>query len=268
MDENKKGFNTLYLVLGVSTLVVAIIGATFAFFSASQTDDNITGNIAEAGGLVLDVTSITYDADNALTGNNIIPLNLITNQTENEDGTFADAEDQFDDAIAGGCVDSLGNNICEVYRITVTNTSVSSAVQVRGTLDLTGNTANMYWMQVNATTTSRDVTVGEGEEAITNTFDVLNTATKINGISTPVKQGAITGNYLTVDETGAATNLSLAANGTETYYVIVWLEEMGTAQENEDATIEETLRTYKGTVTFDAVDANGSKSGVTATFTS
>ena len=76
-DNNKKGFNTLYLVLGVSTLVVAIIGATFAFFSASQTNDDIEGNIAEAGGLVLDVKSVTYDPTDTTyattTGNAIIP---------------------------------------------------------------------------------------------------------------------------------------------------------------------------------------------------
>ena len=34
MEENKKGANTLYAVIGIATLVVAIIGATFAYFSA------------------------------------------------------------------------------------------------------------------------------------------------------------------------------------------------------------------------------------------
>lgn len=35
MEENKKGANTLYAVIGIATLVVAIIGATFAYFSAT-----------------------------------------------------------------------------------------------------------------------------------------------------------------------------------------------------------------------------------------
>ena len=42
MDENRKGPGIFYAVVGVATLVVAIIGATFAFFSASDTSIRIT----------------------------------------------------------------------------------------------------------------------------------------------------------------------------------------------------------------------------------
>lgn len=42
--EEKKGQGTLYLVIGIATLVVAIIGATFAYFSAQATSaDKIQG---------------------------------------------------------------------------------------------------------------------------------------------------------------------------------------------------------------------------------
>ena len=34
-ENNRKGPGVFYAVMGVATLVVAIIGATFAFFSAS-----------------------------------------------------------------------------------------------------------------------------------------------------------------------------------------------------------------------------------------
>ena len=59
MEENKKGANTLYAVIGIATLVVAIIGATFAYFSASQTNSDITGTTAEAGGLTIEAKLIT-----------------------------------------------------------------------------------------------------------------------------------------------------------------------------------------------------------------
>ena len=111
MEENKKGANTLYAVIGIATLVVAIIGATFAYFSASQTNSDITGTTAEAGGLTIEAKLIT---DN--TNNNIIPLNLITNQTLKPESTdqYVDSEDQFDKAMTNKCKDSLGNNICAV----------------------------------------------------------------------------------------------------------------------------------------------------------
>ena len=56
--ENKNGQGIFYGVIGVATLVVAIIGATFAYFSASVTGngDNIEGNTANvAGDLSLEV---------------------------------------------------------------------------------------------------------------------------------------------------------------------------------------------------------------------
>ena len=266
-ENNKKGFNSLYLVLGVATLVVAIVGATFAYFSASQTNNNITGNIAEAGGLVLDVKSITYDPSFATTGNSIIPLDLIAGNTVDDEEEAVDAGDQFTSAINNKCIDDLGNNICEVYKITVTNQSETSTVQIRGTLSLTSNATNMYWKQINATTTTTSNTVGEGEEAVTTNYEILDTATEVTNY-VAVKQGTEDGNYLTVDENGAVTNISLTGGASKVFYVIVWLEEMGTAQESVDASTTDTPRTYSGTVTFDAVDANGNKSGVTATFLS
>ena len=41
MDENnRKGPGIFYAVVGVATLVVAIIGATFAYFSATATNND------------------------------------------------------------------------------------------------------------------------------------------------------------------------------------------------------------------------------------
>lgn len=282
MEENKKGANTLYAVIGIATLVVAIIGATFAYFSASKTNSDITGTTAEAGGLTIEAKQIT---DN--TNNNIIPLNLITNQTLKPESTdqFVDSEDQFEKAMTNKCKDSLGNNICTVYRVVVANKSKTSTIQVRGKLNLNSNTANMYWTLINATTTDEQVTTpGEdGQEGTTTTVYKLNTATAIENF-VKVKQG-IDGN-MTYDpdktvEIGEEPNkvtindaksVSLTGtdggNSTATYYVLVWLEETGDEQQDKDASKPDSIKTYTGNITFDAVDANGNKSGVTATFTS
>lgn len=276
MEENKKGTNTLYAVLGVATLVVAIIGATFAYFSASQTNSDITGSTAEAGGLVITAAPIT---DN--TNNNIIPLNLIPNQKANDDGGYVDATDQFDKAMINKCVDDLGNNICTIYKVVVSNQSKTSTIQVRGKLSLTSSTANMYWTLINAETTTEEI--GEDEEKVT--VERLSSATAIEGF-TKVKQG-FTGN-MTYDESQvnigteesqftANAPKSLSLYGTEdtegrassaTFYVLVWLEEIGDEQQDADASAEGTPKTYTGNITFDAVDAQGNKSGVTATFLS
>lgn len=279
MDENRKGPGIFYAVVGVATLVVAIIGATFAFFSASQTNSDITGTTAEAGGLTIEAKLIT---DN--TNNNIIPLNLITNQTLRPESTdqYVNSEDQFDKAMTNKCKDSLGNNICAVYRVVVANQSKTSTIQVRGKLNLSSTTANMYWTLINATTTDEQVTTpgGDGQEGTTTTVYKLNTATAIENF-VKVKQG-LDGNMTYSATVNKDTQLneaeSVSLYGTDnnsvstpssvTYYVLVWLEETGEEQQEQDASKPDSIKSYTGNITFDAVDANGNKSGVTATFTS
>lgn len=232
MDENnRKGPGIFYAVVGVATLVVAIIGATFAYFSASDTNNTaITGNTAATGGVELAINPETA------TGSNLVPLNLITGTT--------DTVDQFEKAITGRCVDSNGNNVCQIYSIKVTNKSTTSAIQVRGTLNLGSEATNMKWQLLkDATSTSR--------------ADFATVVDK--GVLGNVTVGGNTGGTSTDKNAASQT---LAASGHATYYVLVWLEETGAAQEGVDAS-----KPFTGTVTFDAVDAQGTKSGVTASFT-
>ena len=238
-ENNRKGTGVFYAVVGVATLVVAIIGATFAFFSANATNDSaITGGTAEAGGVKLDVTPVTT------TGTNMIPLNLMDNTTPTNVATGA--ADQFADALGAtkgtSCKDSNGNNVCQVYSIKVTNLSTTSTVQVRGTLTLnTEAAANMKWqLLTSGTATTR--------------ADFATVVDK--GVAGDVTVGGNTGATGT-----AAASQTLAASGDATYYVLVWLEETGSAQETNDAN-----KAFKGTVNFNAVDAQGNTSGLTASF--
>jgi len=273
-DNNRKGPGIFYAVVGVATLVVAIIGATFAFFSASASDpDTIQGTTASAGGLDLSVTPITD------TNTDLIPLNLILNSTASDKGV-----DQFDDAMdatkGGVCKDSNGNNVCQVYKITVSNKSTTSNIQIRGTLALTSPKGgdNLYWRLIDAT---------EAE-------DVMSAGTKVDyssdiqvgvvhdGYAEPLEAGV---GHLTVEGNsgivGAAADgkdvasktlvptSALEGDNSATYYVVVWLEEMGVAQEtgNKDNTgYSDSEVDFKGTVSFSAVDASGNSSGITASF--
>ena len=258
MEENKKG-STLYVVLGVATLVVAIIGATFAYFSATASNnDVIKGDTAEAGGLTLKVEPITSN-----TNNNIIPLNLIA------DEKYPDS--QFEKAMEKKCKDDLGNNVCAVYRVTVNNMSKTSTIQVQGKLNLNSTATNMYWTLIDATVTENP---GDGDQ--TPASVELNTATAIADFAM-VKQN--TDGYLTYStekddstQLNKAANLSLSgtdgSNSSKSFYVLVWLEETGAEQQDNDASSADSKKSYTGNITFDAVDAAGNKSGVTATFLS
>lgn len=237
MEENRKGPGIFYAVVGVATLVVAIIGATFAYFSASASDaTKITGNTAEAGGVNLEITPVTE------TGTDMLPLNLLDDDMK----TAPTTGDQFADAIGttkgASCVDSNGNKVCQVYSIKVSNQSTKSTIQVRGTLNLASEATNMKWqLLTNATSTERAAFA------------------TVVGTGTP---GDITVGGNTGGTGAAAASQTLAASGDATYYVLIWLEETGSAQETADAN-----KTFKGTVNFEAVDAQGTKSGLTASFT-
>ena len=70
--ENNNGRGIFYGVIGVATLVVAIIGATFAYFSASVTaEGNVTAGTAniqltmseDTGGLKSKLIPIDTDAE-------------------------------------------------------------------------------------------------------------------------------------------------------------------------------------------------------------
>ncbi len=240
MEENRKGPGVFYAVVGVATLVVAIIGATFAYFSASASNNEaITGNTAEAGGVELTITPVTT------TGTNMLPLNLMDNTKATDPATGA--ADQFADALGStkgaSCKDSNGNNVCQVYSITVKNKSTTSTVQVRGTLNLASEATNMKWQLLET-----------------------GTSTARADFATVVDKG-VTGDVTVGGNTGATTgkaaaSQNLAAEASATYYVLVWLEETGDAQETADAS-----KSFTGTVTFNAVDASGKTSGLTASFT-
>ena len=63
MNEQKNnGRGIFYGVIGVATLVVAIIGATFAYFTATAANNIITGNMATVK-LALSVTKKTTAED-------------------------------------------------------------------------------------------------------------------------------------------------------------------------------------------------------------
>lgn len=243
MEENRKGPGIFYAVVGVATLVVAIIGATFAFFSASATNDDtpIEGTTAEKGGISVVADKVTQ------TGENLVPLNVTTG-----DGT-KDTVAQLDKALKATttCVDNNGNNVCQIYKITVTNLSKNSTITVRGRLNLAGTkTKNMKWQLLD----ENYATSGAAPDYATIVSQDVDGNLTVGGNSTATLNG-------TVGTGKEVSSNVMPAEGVKVYYVMVWLEEMGAAQEGNDAS-----GSFKGLATFEAVDATGAQSGVTASF--
>jgi len=132
-------------------------------------------------------------------------------------------ESALDSAVSTtyNCVDDNNNVVCHVYKMEVKNVGTSS-VKVRGVV--TFNNPNMpnlkYRMMTDATTLSEEVS-----------------------------KYALNGKELTfVDD------VSLSVNETKTYYMVVWIDEIGEAQSDSGS--------YTATVKFDSASGDG----VTSTF--
>ena len=219
-ENNRKGPGIFYAVVGVATLVVAIIGATFAYFSAqaTATGDNITGSTNNdlAGALSVTVTRVnkTVTAANSI---DLVPANI--------DGTL----ETVNNAVKAKC-EANGYTGCHLYKIEAQSTqSVANASILLSSLTVE-STAKTNWAYAIYTGTETSAT----NVVKTGSLDVT----------------------VPVDMHG---NAALTANSPVTYYLIVYLKNVDSAQNAKDASDE--TGTYTGTVTMNAA---GGK--VSATF--
>lgn len=214
-EENRKGPGVFYAVVGVATLVVAIIGATFAYFSASVTPDEnstpITGDTSDIGASTITLTVNKVNLGGTASGD-LVPAVISTADTTG-----------INAATAKKCEEG-GYTGCHVYEITAqSENAISSA-------DLLLN------LSTNATTgTNWKYVVYQGTAA-----------TAATGITTPTAaMPAVNVDILSTPGLTAATPV--------TYYLMVYLENINSVQ-NDGVTENTTSETgrYTGTVTLQA----------------
>ena len=218
-ENNRKGPGVFYAVVGVATLVVAIIGATFAYFSAqaTATGSDITGSTNNdlAKALSVTVTRVNEAVTNA-NSIDLVPANI--------DGTT----ETVNNAVKANC-EANGYTGCHLYKIEAQSTqSVANASILLSSLTVNSKAkTNWAYAIYTGTETSATNVVKTGSLDVTTPVDMHNAA--------------------------------LTANTPVTYYLIVYLKNVDSAQNAGDAADE--TGTYTGTVTMNAA---GGK--VSATF--
>ena len=219
MNENHgKGPGVFYGVIGVATLVVAIIGATFAYFTATAENTTTIQGEAANTGLSLEVTHLSTGATAGL-----IPLNT----SDLQKGITGDAQAEVENK---SCIDANGNSVCQVYSVKVTNEGTATAA-IAGSLDLQP--------------------VDKEDEEITSTFtnlkwQLLTDATTVDGDATSYGIG----------KNNITSNLSLGAGLDQTYYIVIWIDNLNESQNDADKGF------FNGTITFDSAEG----AGISATF--
>lgn len=167
MNENNNGRGLFYGVIGVATLIVAIIGATFAYFSVSA---SITNKNDIAGSTVeLSDTTIT----GTLTRETPSTVSMVPLKT-------ADLQKGITGEGGQQCIDANGAKVCDIYTLTINNTS-NAPVSLAGNLTITAtDMADLRWSLLESTTSATGATAKEvsNTEIVANELLAAKTGTK------------------------------------------------------------------------------------------
>ena len=192
-ERKHNSSNIFYGIIGIATLMVATMGATFAYYTATADNaSTIKGNMATIG---FDLT-----------------VTKVTNVDETKGGLIPMSNNMIEQAVSnastkGICVDDNNNASCQVYKITVTNTSTASMF-VDGYVSLTlgsGNPADY--------TGTRNVTTMRWAQVFCNT----ETSGKVSGSCTTAGNSTVrpdSGN-ITYAGLGGATTVANGLNTAE-----------------------------------------------------
>ena len=115
--------NTFNLVIGIATLLIALLGATFAYFSATarSAENDVTVKSA--------YVSISYDGGTEIKASNLIPAteNVALKKYQKEvdvynpeaDGPINTEYDVYKNDVDRKCVDAKGKEVCYVYQFSI-----------------------------------------------------------------------------------------------------------------------------------------------------
>ena len=245
--ENSKGRGIFLGVVSVATLIVAIIGATFAWFSASvgsgENDVNLTAYQFDAE---LTVERVFPTAENA--SKKIIPFvpdKVLREGQENKTNNMNYALNEA----TNKCVDSSGYLVCSLYKITVTNNG-SDAIELDGTVTTIETTPTEKGTTLTANGDLKAQIISYADEKYTYTHNLSKALALPNTASGSGK--------LIMDPATLTVGATSGANTAE-LYVLVWL--------NDTTEDQSTMMgaSYKGKFIFSAVGM-GAGNQLTGTF--
>ena len=235
MENERKGNGIFLGVVGVATLIVAIIGASFAYFSIQAS--------SEEGAVELQAysfnASLSMSRIDDAAGKDLIPVNPT--------GTVpgASAPDNTNLAYAvnvatNKCVDKNGFAVCALYEVTVSNDS-DAPLTLNGVIKTLANTAAgsssepFSNLQYRLATKSGDAYTidATGHNIIVSGSDEVSLG---DAITVPAKSGETPGSY--------------------TMYVIVYLNDNGDQSQEMGAS-------YSGQIIF---TSSGTANQLTGTF--
>ena len=140
MNNEQKTTNTFNLIIGIATLLIAILGSTFAYFSATARSEENDVTVKSA------FVSISYDGGTEINASNLIPSTLNVALKKYQKEIYAideetglsviqpfdpekDIEINYDydtyvNDVNRKCVDAKGKQVCYVYQFSIESDGV------------------------------------------------------------------------------------------------------------------------------------------------
>lgn len=216
--ENRKGSGIFLGIVSVATLIVAIIGATFAYFSAQTESNQDAVNLtAYEYKLSLSVSPVYPEGASALIPMN--PATTIENVTSNNNTNLLYALNEAEKK----CIDDHGLQVCALYQVIITNEAVNE-VTLSGQLKTISNTASTGEGRTAFENLKYQALAGSHEDnSLSLVGDAVDIAAEVEGV---IDIADITVEGATTGEDGELVP------GTGTSYVLVYLNDNGD-QSNE-----------------------------------
>ena len=209
-------------------LMFSVTGATFAYFAVSAEDTNtITGDAATVN-LTLDVNRVFPTSTSANTGVMVPQLSVSGSNSS-----------PLSNALKSGCVDGNGHVVCKVYKIDIANIGGSAVQVVDGFISFYGNTS---------LTTDVGVTMPSLRWKLIDSVNVTTPGSSVLG--TDVDKAA---NF---NDNVFADDITLGTNDSETYYIIIWVNETNSDQPTDEG------KSFYAKIEFNSFNGTG----VTSTF--
>ena len=228
--ENNNGKGIFYGVIGVATLVVAIMGATFAYFASTTQGAN---GAAAANSVNLSGT-ITLTGEVRDTRTNLIPTTeAIMKQSYVQTGNAGTSKGKCNGVSAADGTSIF--DLCSTYQFTLNN-SASVAQTVYVTFETVANNF-----------TNLQYCIYEGEA----NSQVDNNPTKCRAVPTKGET--------TEASSDNSFNVNIGAGGSKTYTVVLFVNETG-----GDQTTADSGKAFTGTIHASTAGGGNNVTGVIA----
>lgn len=253
----KKNKRQLFiLVVYVSTIIVTIVGATFAYFSASVTSNENAVSMTAAE------FKIQLKDDTSLIKSKLIPSKEIYVDRASylrldENGNFIHPYEENGEKVIEktACIDDNLNEICSIYTFTIVNPMTTNELPALVTLHPTINSfANLYFKVVD----DQKNVVMEATH-ITNKSKYVTGEESAEGESQKPEPVVLDGIDITLPKATKDSQSGEIIPSTATYSIILWIMETG-----KDQTREDSSQVFAGTIQVETSGANAG--GITGVF--